>query len=603
MHLGMVRHIGIDTWTGGTMVFPGAAPGAGAADVAGWAFNPPPGWPAPPAGWQPPPDWQPDPAWPAAPAGWNFWVPAQGAVPPGALPRDAPPADATPQGGLPQGGLPQGGLPEGAGGTEIRLSLAGQTMTVRPGQEARIGRSPENDVVVSDPTVSRQHAVVRAGPEGWELANVGSAPTYLGGQQVTRILLDKAQEVTLGSADGPVLRLEPVPAAAPQPAPPVVPAPVPAPVPASVPGTQPAGWNAVSGTPSPSGYGAPQGPPVVPPGWGPPVGQGLPPGYVPGWPGAGQPGAQGGEAELATALRVLFPVQSWLHNSSWRQGLRLAVIAYALLPLIFLTVLSSSSDLSTPGWAYSLYVAPLWAAGFWMLIRPPEHLKKQEILIGVGIVIWTLIWIRVITITINDALPVKNGIGVGSAIVIGINEEVTKALPVLIAGLLLLRYRKVKLDVRMWMFLGTIAGLTFGVAEQAFYTSNDIILINIAKSPSEAVTAILAFAERVFVDGFQHAVWAGISGFFIGMAINYRRRRVQLILLGIGTPALLHALNDWLAGTSPWLVILVQAASLLLFLGYTMSAAAIEQQVRETPIFRGQSMIMEAIKFDQPPPR
>jgi RsiW-degrading membrane proteinase PrsW (M82 family) len=298
----------------------------------------------------------------------------------------------------------------------------------------------------------------------------------------------------------------------------------------------------------------------------------------------------------------LFPVQSWLHNSGWRQGLRLAVIAYALLPLIFLTVLSSSSDLSSPGWAYSLYVAPLWATGFWMLIRPPGHLTKQEILIAAGIVVWTLIWIRLITITVNDALPTKDGIGLVSAIIIGINEEVTKALPVLVAGLALLRYRKVKLDVRMWMFLGAIAGLTFGVAEQGFYTSNDLILIHLARSQSEAVTAILAFAERVFVDGFQHAVWAGISGFFIGMAVNYRRRRVQLILLGVGTPALLHALNDWLAGISPWLVILVQAASLLLFLGYTMSAAAIEQQVRETPIFRGQSMIMDAIKPGQPPP-
>src|SRR5438067_1914299 len=199
------------------MVFPGAAAGGGAADVAGWTFNPPPGWPAPPAGWQPPPDWQPDPAWPAAPAGGNFWVPAQGAVPPGALPRDALPPDALPQGGLPSGGLPSGGVPsggmaQGRGGAEIRLSLAGQAMTVRPGQEARIGRSPDNDIVVSDPTVSRQHAVIRAGAEGWELANVGSAPTYLGGQQVTRVLLDKAQEVTLGSADGPVLRLEPAPA-------------------------------------------------------------------------------------------------------------------------------------------------------------------------------------------------------------------------------------------------------------------------------------------------------------------------------------------------------------------------------------------------------
>ncbi len=516
------------------MVFPGAAPGVSAADVASWTFNPPPGWPVPPAGWQPPPGWQPDPGWPAAPAGWTFWVPAQGA-----------------------------GTP--AGGTEVVLSLAGQSFTVRPGHEARIGRAPENDIVVSDPTVSRQHAVVRAGPDGWELANVGSAPTFLDGQQVTRVPLDKALSVTLGSADGPVLRLGPAPAGAPQPA--SAPAPAPA-----------------------------------PPGWGAPVGQGIPPGYAPGWP-AGPPAAQQGGDELTTALRILFPVQSWLHNSGWRQGLRLAVIAYALLPLIFLLVLSSSSDLSAPGWAYSLYVAPLWAAGFWMLIRPPEHLKKREVLIGIGIIIWTLIWINVVTITINDALPTKNGIGIGSAIVIGINEETTKALPVLLAGLILLKTRNVKLDVRMWMFLGTIAGLTFGVAEQAFYTSNDIILINIAKSPSEAVTAILAFAERVFIDGFQHAVWAGISGFFIGMAINYRRRRVQLILLGIGTPALLHALNDWLAGTSPWLVVLIQAASLLLFLSYTMSAGAIEQKVRETPVFRGQSMIMEAIKFDQPPPR
>src|SRR5262249_5272465 len=425
-----------------------------------------------------------------------------------------------------------------------------------------------------------------------------SAPSYLGSQQVTRVPLDKLQEVTLGSADGPVLRLEPAPAAVPQPVTPGFPAPGPA----SGPAPPPPGWNAAPGAPSGPGLARPRGPAVTP-GWGSPAGQGLPPGYTPAW-APGQPGAQAGGEELATALRILFPVQSWMHNSGWRQGLRLAVIAYALLPLIFLTVLSSSSDLATPGWAYSLYVAPLWAAGFWMLIRPPQHLTKQEILIAVGIVIWTLIWIKAVTITINDALPTKHGIGVGSAIVIGINEEVTKALPVLVAGLLLLKYRKVKLDVRMWMFLGTIAGLTFGVAEQAFYTSNDIILINIAKSPSEAVTAILAFAERVFVDGFQHAVWAGISGFFIGMAINYRRRRVQLIILGIGTPALLHALNDWVAGTSPWLVIIVQAASLLLFLGYTMTAASIEQQVRATPIFRGQSMIMEAFKFpEQAPPK
>ena len=92
-------------------------------------------------------------------------------------------------------------------------------------------------------------------------------------------------------------------------------------------------------------------------------------------------------------------------------------------------------------------------------------------------------------------------------------------------------------------------------------------------------------------------MWAGIAGFFIGMAVNYRRRRIPLIILGVTIPAFLHALNDWSAGafSSYWVWILIQAFSLLLFLGYTMSAGTIESQVRQTPIFRhGESMIMEA---------
>ena len=299
----------------------------------------------------------------------------------------------------------------------------------------------------------------------------------------------------------------------------------------------------------------------------------------------------------------MFPIQSWLHDPGWRQGLRLLVIAYALLPLIFLALLSSSSDLSAPGWAYSLYVAPLWAMGFWMLIRP-GRVGKREIWVAAGIVVWTLVWINVVTIHVNAALHISGSIKFVPALVIGVNEETTKALPVLLAGLFLLWYRKVKLDVRMWMFLGTVAGLTFGIAEQAFYTSTDIVGIHEAQSNNEAVTGALAFAERIFVDGFQHAVWAGIAGFFIGMALNYGRRRVQLVILGVAVPAVLHALNDFLASSSVWLVILIQAASLLLFLGYTLSAASIEQRVRETPLFRGQSMMMPVISWtsSQPPP-
>jgi RsiW-degrading membrane proteinase PrsW (M82 family) len=89
-------------------------------------------------------------------------------------------------------------------------------------------------------------------------------------------------------------------------------------------------------------------------------------------------------------------------------------------------------------------------------------------------------------------------------------------------------------------------------------------------------------------------VWAGISGFFIGMGVNYRRRRVLLIAIGISIPAVLHGLNDWATSFSnQWLWIAMGALSLVLFLGYTMSAAAIERDVRKSPVFRGESMLMD----------
>ena len=536
---------------------------------AGWVFNPPPGWPVPPPGWQPPEGWQPDPSWPPAPSGWEFWQPES------------------------QGAPQQQSFSVPAG--EIHLSCDGQPYAFPPGQPVRIGRASDNDVVVGNPAVSRKHAQLTWAPDGWVFENVGQAPTFQGGQSVTRVAVTQPLELTLGSAHGPVLRLEPAAAPAPQP-PGAPPGPAPPPGLPFAPGQ--AGPGFPPGAPGPDFQAGQPGPAFAP---GPDFQAGRPgPAFPPGPPGppvpAAPPASQGDE--LAEAFRILIPVGSWLKNPGWRQGLRLLVIAYALLPLIFIALLSTSSNLQTPGWAYGLYIAPVWAIGFYLLIRPGP-IRRLEIQIAVGIIVWTLVWLNVVTININDHLGrAGQPLSFSAALGVGFNEEITKALPVLLAGLILLRFRSTKLDARMWMWLGTIAGLTFGVAEAALYTSREIVIIHVAQAPNEAVAAILGFAERVFVDGFQHAVWAGIAGFFIGMAVNYRRRRIPLIILGVTIPAVLHALNDWSAGAfnSYWVWILIQALSLLLFLGYTMSAGTIESQVRQTPMFRhGESMIMEAL--------
>ena len=449
---------------------------------------------------------------------------------------------------------------------ELQVSCGGHRYSFEQDQVVRIGRSTDNDVVVSDPTVSRQHARLAFGPNGWMFEGLGRAGTFQRGSAVTRLLLREPVELALASPQGPVIRFEPPGPASPAAADPGEPVPA---APVDTDGAAAAGASQAGPVPAAA---MPRSP--APPRIG---------------------GAAEAREELASAFQILVPVRSWLTDPGWRQGLRLLVIAYSLLPLVFLALFASSGNLTTPGWAYSLYVAPLWGVAFWLLIRPPEPHGKRELLIGLGIVVWVMIWMSLVTIHLNAGLNPKS---FGDALLVGFNEEITKALPILVAALLLLRLRGMKLDVRMWMFLGTVAGLTFGVREASGYTTIAIEHIGaaaVAHSANAAVIGALSFAYRVFVDGFQHAIWAGLSAFFIGIAVNYPRRRVQLIVLGVTMSAVLHALNDWCLSnfSSLWPWIVLQALSLLLFLGYTMSAGSIERNVRRTPLFRGESMIMD----------
>lgn len=513
----------------------------------------------------------------------------------------------------------------------LQVTYEGRSYTFAPGTTVRIGRSSENDIVISDPTVSRRHAQLSWDASGWVWQNAGQAPTFLAGQPVTQFSVGQQAVVNLAWPEGPLLQLtsavaESDPAAAPG-GPGAVHTNVAGQTPGHVTGQAPgygaaaaagAGFEGHQGHGGPPGWGQqgyqagpahghhPSGYSGAPSGQGYPAQPVTPPGMqvYEGWQqGPPQAGIPWSQLDSGSFFETLIPIKSWLHDRGWRQGLRLLVIPYALLPLIFLGVFATSGHLSTPGWAYSLYIAPLWLLTFWYLIRPP-HLGWLEVGIAGFIIVWTVIWLRAVTIFINTQVLHSHTLRgtktlVGSLIV-GYNEELSKAIPVLVAAVFLLVVRKKKLDPRTWFLMGTVAGLTFGVVEQSVYTPAAIVGIHSAHVVQQAVGDTLAFAFRVFVDGFQHAVWAGVSGFFIGMAVNYRRRRVPLLLLGISIPAILHALNDYTLTVlnTVWVAVLIQALSLLLFLGYTMSASTIERRVRRNPNFRGESIMME--RFTEP---
>jgi cytochrome P450/NADPH-cytochrome P450 reductase len=79
----------------------------------------------------------------------------------------------------------------------------GEPVEARPrsATTVRIGRAPENDIVVSDPTASRQHAELRNTAGGYRIVDLDSSHgTFVNGQRVTDAALSEGDTVQVGSA-------------------------------------------------------------------------------------------------------------------------------------------------------------------------------------------------------------------------------------------------------------------------------------------------------------------------------------------------------------------------------------------------------------------
>jgi RsiW-degrading membrane proteinase PrsW (M82 family) len=186
-----------------------------------------------------------------------------------------------------------------------------------------------------------------------------------------------------------------------------------------------------------------------------------------------------------------------------------------------------------------------------------------------------------------------------SVATVGVPEELVKAVPVLAVALL---FRRRVLMPRDYLFLGAVSGLAFGASEVVHYfTTNSVAdfyqtvqsalpsikhLIATGHSAPGSVFAVLigpvwffivTFVWRFLTDPVTHACWAGVTGYFIGLAAT-RRHSWLVAWIGLAIAAVLHGLNDWsrVNGHPAWILIVI--ASGLLFLGYARVGARRDHQ-------------------------
>ena len=276
----------------------------------------------------------------------------------------------------------------------------------------------------------------------------------------------------------------------------------------------------------------------------------------------------------------LIPIHHWFKDRSLRNWITILFVVLVVTPSVALYVLGTYNVFTQAAWVFAVYFAGLWLVILWVTVRPPmvKPWMLAEIAV-IGLVLETpaAMWMEK---TLNT-----NSNGIFSMIfTVGLPEETVKALPVLVLAIV---HRKqwASLLPKDYLFIGAVSGLAFGASEAVLYTTNYMPALAISSAQQGAGPAQIAAQSifegswRLLTDPISHAIWAGIAGYFIGLAIRYARGRVFVGLFGLTLVAVLHGINDRLAGEWGWIIEV--AFSVLLFIVYVQAGGVVEHELED----------------------
>jgi RsiW-degrading membrane proteinase PrsW (M82 family) len=284
-------------------------------------------------------------------------------------------------------------------------------------------------------------------------------------------------------------------------------------------------------------------------------------------PGRGaKPAPEKSKRHRLPPLSELIPVKSWIGDRSLRSGpVYLFVVLVCLPSVAFVWVTQGNADFTRVVWVLAGYFAFAWLLLIWIVVQPRG--VSLTMLAAVGVV--AFVTEVPLAVFLERTLHATTVNALASIVTVGLPEEIAKALPVALLAYLFRRSwgRMAPVD---YLFLGAFSGLIFGSSEAVSYVVgrySDFLVAGKLPLPDY----VLDVVWRLITDSVIHACWAGISCYFIGLAVRDAASRWWLVLFGVALAAVLHGLNDSVAGHWSWIVVV--ALSVLLFLAYARAGA------------------------------
>jgi RsiW-degrading membrane proteinase PrsW (M82 family) len=293
------------------------------------------------------------------------------------------------------------------------------------------------------------------------------------------------------------------------------------------------------------------------------------------------------------------PFKAWLSAPALRRRSTVVFVLMVVAPAAIFWYVSNlatgnhsaSYDFNWLGWAFAAYVGIAWMIVLWLLVRP--KLVPWHAALVVALAVATQV---PLAIFLETKLHSNSGSLVPSIVTVGLPEEISKLLPLLGAIALtyiVARHRMkswLELSPRSYLFLGALSGLAFGCAEQAHYLVHTYVpqLLGTQNPLGGVYTYTEQVTWRLISDPISHACWAGISGYFLGIAIQRLRRipagsrryprEIGIALTGLAIAAVLHGINDDVVSAGDeFLWIVTVALSALLFIGYASAGEVVEE--------------------------